>query len=198
MECWSFVLPSFITVIFGSLGKVPDYFSKLDNRCKYFRSYYLSMLHKLKNIKNALLLFAVTYSSVKEAWVLSFFSSLSFSSETLERILSICTWLLVSLSLCSSKDYVFLKIFETVSWWAIKLLMLLDICFDSCSVLSLIIFLMVHSSFFPSLHFCLCLLERMIHWKPKWFPFSPKPHEFFFFPIQQVESNSFIHTLFIQ
>lgn len=51
----------------------------------------------------------------------------------------------------AAKFLVFLGRHETIFWCDIKLLMLPDICFDSCSVSSLIIFIMVHSSF--SLHF---------------------------------------------
>lgn len=73
---------------------------------------------------------------------------------------SLSLHLIIGLFLCKSKNHVFLEIFETAPWWDIKLLMLLDICFDSCSVLSLIIFIMVCSYFFQSFPYCLCCLER--------------------------------------
>ena len=56
-----------------------------------------------------------------------------------------------SLILHNNKDSIFLEIFDLDSWWAIKLLMLLDICFDSCSEPSSIISTTVSVSLF--LHF---------------------------------------------
>ena len=126
-------------------------------------------------------------------WVMYFSTSLRvfffffnfFSSRYLTKnFLWICTWLLVSLTLCNRKDPVFLEIFETDSWWAIELLMLLDICFDSCSVLSLIIFIMVCSSFFPPFHFCLLLTEDTAHRKPDKSLFPS--HPLWFFSILQI------------
>lgn len=112
---------------------------------------------------NNIFLWVMYFSISLRAFFNIIFFKFCSSRWPVKKILWICTWLLVSLTVYNSKDPVFLKIFETASWWAVKLLMLLDICFDSCSVLSLIIFIVVCSSFFLPFHFCLCCLERMMH-----------------------------------